>query len=243
MTDNDQQLNIVDDEQLAGDEQQSNAEGNAVAKKKHSKWEVAINIALWVAIVVLAIMVVLRVFVFSSVRVDGESMTPTYTDGDVVVVNKLAKPKRGDVVVIYLNDVKDKFKAQFAKDEECAQGQPYEKLIKRVVATEGDKIWAEIVSDQGNAVTYRIVVDTADGDRLYEDYYVKKGNKLPAEDFKVYDSAPTALGKLTNCTESKPFEVSKDCIFVMGDHRYNSRDSREFGEFSLAHMFGVVLDK
>lgn len=256
LTDNDQQLNIVDGEQLNAEqkdvetldniEQQDiiqDSQGSAAAKKKHSKWEIAVNIALWAAIVILAVMVVLRVFVFCSVRVDGESMTNTYKDGDVVVVNKLAKPKRGDVVVIYLNDVKDKFKAQFAKDEQCAQGQPYEKLIKRVVATEGDKIWAQSISDNGSTVLYEIVIDTADGNRLFEDYYVKKGETLNKDDFYVYAPAPTALGLLATCTENNPFVVSKDCIFIMGDHRYNSRDSREFGEFPLSRLFGVVLDK
>lgn len=253
MTDNEQQLNIVDDEQRIDEqqavelpvsvEQQVDVEGNAVAKKKHSKWEVAVNVALWIAIVVLAIMVVLRLFVFSSVAVDGDSMNNTYKNGDVVVVNKLATPKRGDVVVIYLNDVDNKFKAQFAKDEECAQGQPYEKLIKRVVATAGDKIWAQSTNESGNNIMYRIVVDTADGNRIYEDYYVKKGDKLPADSFYVGSSYLTSLGILATCTESNPFVVSKDCIFIMGDHRYNSRDSREFGEFPLSRMFGVVLDK
>ena len=248
MTVNDELDEVIDEEienieMLELDDKQSVADGGASTQKKRTKWEIAINVALWIAIAVLAVMVVLRLFVYSSVRVDGESMYPTYDNGDVVVVNKVAKPKRGDVVVIYLNDVDNKFKAQFAKDEECAQGQPYEKLIKRVVATAGDKVWAQRISDNGNEIVYEIVIDTADGNRLFEDYYIKKGETLDKDRFHVGSTYVTSLGRLENCTESNPFVVSKDCIFIMGDHRYNSRDSREFGEFPLARMFGVVLDK
>ncbi|MDE7454975.1 MAG: signal peptidase I [Clostridia bacterium] len=209
-------------------------------KKKNSKAQIAINVALWVAIIVLSVLVVLRLFVFNSVGVSGESMTPTYAHGEVVVVNKVVKPNRGDVVVFYLNDVDNKFKAMFAGAEKSGEGQPYEKLIKRVVATEGDKIWVEQVS----VGTYRLVVQpNGGGDLLYEDNYTKNGELLDESTYYIYSLAPTGLGVLQGTTEQNPLTVSEGCFFAMGDHRINSRDSREFGEFPLDRLFGVVINR
>lgn len=229
MTANDEQLNIVEDK--------------PVVTKKRSKAEIVINVALWVAIAVLLVAVILRMFVFSSVQVEGASMNPTYANGNVVTVNKVITPKRGDVVVFYRNEVDNKFKAQFAKPEQCAQGQPYEKLVKRVIATAGDKIWVQRIANNGKDVLYEVVIDTADGKRTAEDYYVKNGEKLTKETYYIHSEALSDLGNLASCTEDNPFVVSEGCFFAMGDNRSNSKDSRELGEFKLSQIFGVVLDK
>lgn len=258
MTTNDEQLNIVDehiDEQAVkpvdqdGEadrtseiEQAGEAVTPAVTKKR-SKAELVINVALWVAIVVLLIAVVLRLFVFNTVAVDGASMNPTYEHGNIVTVNKVVNPKRGDVVVFYVNEVENKFMAQFAKPEECMKGQPYEKYIKRVVATEGDKVWVQRVSTNGNDVIYQVIVDTADGNRVTEDHYVKHGETLSAETYYINTDALSGLGILAEHTEGNPYVVSKGCFFAMGDNRNDSRDSRELGEFKVSQIFGVVLDK
>lgn len=237
---NDETVNdeAVNDE-TAVDEQSA----EPVISQRRKTAEFVLNIALWVAIAVLLVAVILRLFVFSTVAVDGASMNPTYENGDVVTVNKAVKPNRGDVVVFYKNEVNNKFMAQFASREECVEGQPYEKLIKRVVALAGDKIWARCISNDGNDVVYEIVIDTADGDRIVENYYVKKGETLEHERYYIHSVGITDLGLLHDCTEEAPFVVSKDCFFAMGDNRLNSADSRKFGEFKLSQIFGVVMDK
>lgn len=242
---------IVNDEAVNDEAVNENAVDGQVAEpvisQKRKKAELVLNIALWIAIVVLVAAVFLRVFVYSTVEVEGASMTPTYNNNndknETVLVNKMATPKRGDVVVFYKNEVDNKFMAQFASREECAEGQPYEKLIKRVVALEGDKIWARCVSNDGNDVVYEIVIDTAGGDRLVEDYYVKKGEKLDNERYYIHSVGITDLGLLHDCTEDNPYVVKEDCFFAMGDNRSNSMDSRKFGEVKLTQIFGVVLDK
>lgn len=252
MTTNDEQLNIVDEEQPSeqitdsvADTEIDNrySEPTAEVKQQHSKAEIIINITLWIAIALLLVAVILRLFVFNTVAVDGASMNPTYEHGNVVTVNKAAIPKRGDVVVFYRYEVDSKFMAQFAKPEQCAQGQPYEKLIKRVVATAGDKIWVRRIADNGDDVIYQVVVDTVDGDRVTENYYVKRGEQLPAENYYIHTVALSGLGNLADCTEDEPLVVSEGCFFAMGDNRINSKDSRELGEFRVAQVFGVVLDK
>lgn len=55
-------------------------------------------------VVVVAVVIVLRMYVFFPIRVDGPSMLPTYGENSVNVVNALAyhrqEPRRGDVVAI-----------------------------------------------------------------------------------------------------------------------------------------------
>lgn len=211
---------------------------------KHRASEIAVNVALWITIAVLVVAVVLRLFVFNTVEVDGASMNPTYENNEVVVVNKVKKLQRGDVVVFYKNEVSNKFTAQFASREECQAGQPYEKLIKRVVATGGDKIWVQRIANSDTEVFYQVVIDAADGKRYFENYYVKRGENLPMETYYLHSGVGwTDMGVLENCTESEPFVVSDDCFFAMGDNRALSKDSRYFGEFKVSQLFGVVLDK
>lgn len=76
-------------------------------------------------------------------------------------------PKRGDVVVFYRNDVNPSFQAEFA----IGNDDRYEKLIKRVVALEGDKLWVET---RGNDLILKI--QTTDG-VITENYYTVKGEK------------------------------------------------------------------
>ncbi|MCM1533228.1 MAG: signal peptidase I [Corallococcus sp.] len=238
-TDKEEQLNPDKDDSVFVTEAEetvieSDVTTNGAAAKKKSKADKAINIALWIAIALLVVMIVLRLFVFSSIRVIGDSMTETYHSNDVVTISKVSKPKRGDVIVFYKYEIDSKFKAMFASKEQNGRNQPYERLIKRVIALEGDRVWVQQISPD----TYQVVIDTDSG-RLFEDYYVKKGAQL--DEFTVsYDK----LGRLEGTTESNPLVIEKGCIFVMGDNREESADSRgELGQVPLDRLYGVVLDK
>ena len=231
------------------DNQQLNIDETVdTSKRKRSKW---IDIILWVIIIVLLVVIVARTFVVSKVTVAGESMTAayyneegtdhyfpslTYHDGDTVKVNMLAKPKRGDVVVFYKNAVKSKFLGKFARGDKVEPNGEYYKLIKRVVALGGDKLWLENIGG-GN---YKIVILTPNGDRLYEDYYELNGEKLSIECFIL--SGYNNLGSLADCTEQDPLVVEEGYFFAIGDNRVNSADSRgALGQVPLSQLFGVVV--
>jgi signal peptidase I len=68
-------------------------------------------------------------FVFQIARVDGRSMSPTLEDADRLIVNKLAyelgDPARGDIVML-----------RYPLD-------PEKMFVKRVIATEGDRVRIE----------------------------------------------------------------------------------------------------
>ncbi|MDE1875135.1 MAG: signal peptidase I [Patescibacteria group bacterium] len=71
---------------------------HAAKKRFWTRWNI---IAL--AIVVLAIVALMRTFVFETFFVSGDSMSPTITNGELLFVDRLAYlhsgPQRGDIVV------------------------------------------------------------------------------------------------------------------------------------------------
>lgn len=159
------------------------------------------NAVEWVAIVVgaFAVALVVKTFLIQAFFIPSESMFPTLTEDDRVLVNKLSyglhDVNRGDLVVFErppnepVSDVKD--------------------LIKRVVAVEGETVEARDGA---------IVVD---GELLDEPYL---------------DEGVTSF----NVT---PTVVPDGHVFVMGDNRGASRDSRYFGPIDTGLIVGRAFVK
>lgn len=67
----------------------------------------------WLKIFLIALLftLIVRLFIFSPVLVDGESMLPTLEDRDRMIVNKITykfkQPDRFDIVIFHANDQKD----------------------------------------------------------------------------------------------------------------------------------------
>lgn len=155
----------------------------------------------WTEAVITALIAVMVLFVFLArvnVVVDGPSMEPNYYNGYRVFVNCVDRNfSRGDVVVIDANGTQLK-----------------ERLIKRVVATEGQTV--DIDSASGYV--------TIDGKELDESAYVRNGI-----------TAQTGSAKF-------PVKVPKGCVFVLGDNRTVSKDSRfaEVGMVGTKYLIGKV---
>ena len=171
------------------------------------EWVVTLAVALAVAFVV-------KYFVFDIVKVDGSSMVPTLNDNDRLIVTKLGyKPKQGDIVILdstYKNRMEyfdslaeDKGKEHLSAFEQffaAKTGMPssFNKryYVKRVIALPGQTI------DISDGHVY------VDGELLDEPYYSGTTSPLPASSIEY------------------PLTVEEDMVFVMGDNRNNSKDSR-----------------
>lgn len=93
--------------------------------KRKSMFEHMLNIVI-VLITLFTILVICRAFLCDLMIVDGNSMTPTYTDSQMVFVNKIkyqiTSPVYGDIVIIKKDGTEDY-------------------IIKRIVACPGDTVY------------------------------------------------------------------------------------------------------
>jgi len=152
-------------------------------------------IVAWVKTIVTAAIYtkLIVLFLFQVARVDGQSMAPTLSNRDRLIINKftyqVSAPLKGDIVMFYypLN--------------------PDEAFVKRIIAEEGD--------------TVRI----ADGH-----VYV---NDEPVDDSYV---AP----KYRSHEDFGPETVRSGFYFVLGDHRNDSSDSRDWGLVPKKYIVGKV---
>lgn len=142
-------------------------------------------------ITVAAISVLVATLWTPVLRIYGSSMTPTLTDGEIVVSIKTSDFESGEIVSFYFNN---------------------KILIKRVICGPGD--WIDI-DDQGNVYV--------NGTALDEPYLTEK-----------------ALGE---CNIKFPYQVPDGKIFVMGDHRSTSVDSRNtaVGCVAQEQIVGKIL--
>jgi signal peptidase I len=172
------------------------------ARSARVAWLHLIREALDILILALVLFVGIRLVAHNYV-VDGGSMLPTFEDGDLLVVNRLAyrefdlswlpgvdeasrpfgTPQPGDVVVFHLSSERD--------------------LLKRVIAIEGQTVMV---------TGGRVFVD---GVALDEPYLAEP----PVQ-------------------ESPPITVAPGRVFVMGDNRNNSDDSRRFGPIEVDSIVG-----
>lgn len=134
----------------------------------------SIKSTVYMLITVAAVAVLIAVLVMPVLQIYGNSMSPSLTEGNIVLSVKGSKFKTGDVIAFYYNN---------------------KILVKRVIAQPGE--WVNIDQD-GTVYVNSVAVD--------EPYISEK-----------------AFGE---CDLKLPYQVPESRIFVMGDHRSVSIDSR-----------------
>ena len=145
----------------------------------------------WIQAILIAIVVsvVIRLFLFETTLVYGNSMESTLRDRDRVIINKLVyhlyTQSRGDIVVFKNPDNSN------------------ENYVKRVIGIAGDTVE---VLDQ------KVYIN----DQLLDEPYL---------DVETENDFPK-------------FEVPEDTIFVMGDNRNRSQDSRYIGPIPVENIIG-----
>lgn len=133
-------------------------------------------------------------------RVYGESMMPTYHDGEIIWLEKVSDEyERGEVVIV--------------NEGEMLGGDDYF-IIKRIVAVGGDVMRFDSKTD-----TLYI-----NGEAVNEDYIAESSFEMGA-------------------AFSKEYIVPEGHVFVMGDNRNYSYDSRKLGCVPVEYIYGVPFDQ
>lgn len=188
-------------------------EETAPAEAAKSGFNLGKEIFEWVYTIAIALVIafLIKGFVFDVVKVDGQSMYPTLHNNDRLIVTKLGyKPQQGDIIVL---DSTYKNRMAYYADLEASTGETYnffEKLINYNSLPENLKrkyYVKRIIALPGqtvNIVNGKVLVDGAE---LEEPYY-------------------DGITTITDPTVSYPVTVEDDMVFVMGDNRPNSQDSR-----------------
>jgi signal peptidase I len=193
-----------------------------------------------------AIFLLLRTFLVEAYRIPSGSMIPTMLVGDWLFVNKLvygphipfthssfpgyAQPNRGDIVV---------FESPYQADEAAIGNDPTPTLVKRLIGMPGDTLYGRDGVVYVNGIAQRqgyTSPDQAKGDPHYEselfDWQKKVG--LAASRFGAAPKQP-------QLDFWGPFVVPSGHFFMMGDNRYNSKDSRYWGFVPRENVRGRPL--
>ena len=169
----------------------------------------------------------IRTFIIQAFKIPSGSMKPTLLIGDHLLVNKFIygiripffdkyiihfkKPDRGDVIVF-----------KWPKDES-------KDFIKRVIGIEGDNI--ELRKD----ILY------INGKKIKKEY-IGEYNADAVEYLEFIGERKHSLLDIpSQHTDYGPKIVPENFVFVMGDNRDNSQDSRYWGYVPLNKIKGKAL--
>jgi len=175
----------------------------------------------WTILIVAAVViaVVIKSFLFQAFYIPSASMDPTLKVGDRVLVNKLSYDlhdvHRGDIVV---------FAAEPNKEWQSAH---IDDLVKRVIGLPGE------------------TVTQCDGEKVCIDGKVLQESYLPKDTPTIFPSTlPKLSDRVNACAPDSPAggcKVPAGMVFVMGDNRTNSADSRAHGPVKQSSIVGRVF--
>jgi signal peptidase I len=168
-----------------------------------------------IVVVALGLALGIQAFLIKPYRIPSESMVPTLTVGQRVLVDRLtnnwSSPARGDVVVFHPpagaddTNLASPCGAPHPADEACPRPTSIRSgsnFIKRVVAVGGDRI---------AVVNNRVIL-----------------NGRPVNEPFINTNSSCATDQ-TICNLGKPLTVPRGDFFMMGDNRGQSSDSRVWG--------------
>jgi signal peptidase I len=167
----------------------------------------------------LILALIIRTFCIQAFKIPSGSMIPTLLIGDHLLVNKIIY---GTPVDIPFTDITVFYMPGFEKPQRGdiivfkSPEDPTRDFIKRVVAVGGDTI-----------------------QMINKKLYIN--GKYIDEPYVQYTDNSVRLGRLEPRDYFGPYMVPKDKLFMMGDNRDNSSDSRYWGYVDVKQVKGKAL--
>lgn len=179
----------------------------------HEVWDWVYSI-----VVAIALAMCIHIFLFVPTRVAGESMVPTLHNGQYLLVSKISHvlrstPDYGQIVIIDSRVQRERS----WMDDLSEPAQNYLSFINHDFQT--NYIWVKRVIGKA-------------GDRLafHDGHVYRNGVQLT----EPYTNGPMQF------TFDGDFVVPEGTVFVMGDNRNHSSDSRFIGPVPVDHVLGNV---
>lgn len=169
-------------------------------------------------IIALAIALVIHIFIFQPTRVSGESMEPTLHNGEYLIVSKIGHvmrkmPNYGDIVII---DSRTHYDRTW-RDDVAEPMTNYFAFFNKKYQTKN--IWVK-----------RVIGKPGDTLAFHDGHVYRNGEKLD----EPYINEPM------DYTQPGEIKIPDGEVFVMGDNRNHSSDSRFIGPVPLDHVVGSV---
>ena len=162
----------------------------------------------------LALTFILRAFVIQAFRIPSDSMVPTLLSGDFLFVNKFEYGPKIPFTHVRLPGIHPPRRGDVIVFQYPRN--PRQDFIKRCIAVGGETI--EIRNKQ-------VIVD---GDTLREPYAIKTDQSIKPPGYEPRDN----FG---------PYTVAPGELFMMGDNRDNSNDSRFWGPVKMDLVKGRAM--
>lgn len=182
------------------------------------------EIASWTGYILSAVLIGLAIntFVFQPTQIVGCSMESTFFENDKIMVNKLihtlrSEPDYGDVVIIDSRVNRDRT----IKDD-LTDSLKYNAITSMITKEKQDILWIKrVIGKAGDTLEYIDGTLYRNGEAVQEGYIKEPMNYFPE-------------GKIV---------VPENNIYVMGDNRNSSLDSRIIGFVPLDHVIGKYAFK